>query len=807
MPKQIKELRPFFSRCTDAFFTGFDPPRTLAPAAALAPTTTTEDPKIPTTVPEPSPTPDSGARNTATSEPPTITPANNLAVGRPQKQDTQDSGQEQEPSGLESKPNDSRIPEDHSAQQGSDPEGISRNSQQGDSTNTVPGESKDSHTPFIPGPEIAAGVKNEGSSQNSDPTSDDIAMPVGNVDPDYVRAADNYKRISADDVQQINDGAVTAAHPAEKSPSEVDPILGTTEDPEKNTPSKLPPSAKIAGDPEVEHSNTFDQSDESFGNPGQEDSSVAEQSAKTNTGPENEGLNSKETPGKPKSSDEVTGEYKNESPSEINPSIEGLQVPGIDTASEHDSTGESGRENPSGSHPLYDIAGTTGEENTSNIDLSAELGDATAQGLQGPGMGSANGNDPSLEATGKSEEEIAGGPNPSFEVDSGSGNTNPIDSDPLVSDTGKVRPSELKTPIDIAGDLGKENSNEVDSSFENMGDSNKEVSSNVEASAADTRKENLSELGLPFDFTRDPEEEYSSELDPLFKTTGDLWEDGSSKLDSLGDQPAEQSPNSHDPLTDAMWAPGLKDSTKFDQTAGTSTYLDIGEDPAQQHESDDPYDSPQGRPGQSKTSEEMARYGYTNNVDGLPQQNDEILKIDPFHLTPNQLHRIKAALSLSAQEAQLPPNSAQWDSSDANYHGPPGLFGTSGHRPQTQHFHERLSTQIPNIQFLSVDGHPITPTRTVASGRSRMSLSPATLNQSSNRTLNSTNASANATAKSITSDASGTGLTAGSGIKSPSPTRSSSSGVKGHANTGAVVQVLGRKACIALAMSIFIGMI
>ena len=46
MPKQIKDLDPFFSHCTDAFFTGYDPPRTLVPAAAMAAPVTTVNPTI-----------------------------------------------------------------------------------------------------------------------------------------------------------------------------------------------------------------------------------------------------------------------------------------------------------------------------------------------------------------------------------------------------------------------------------------------------------------------------------------------------------------------------------------------------------------------------------------------------------------------------------------------------------------------------------------------------------------------------------------------------------------------------------------
>ena len=44
MPQKLRNIDPFFSRCTDAFFTGYDPPRTLVPATAMAPITTKFDP-------------------------------------------------------------------------------------------------------------------------------------------------------------------------------------------------------------------------------------------------------------------------------------------------------------------------------------------------------------------------------------------------------------------------------------------------------------------------------------------------------------------------------------------------------------------------------------------------------------------------------------------------------------------------------------------------------------------------------------------------------------------------------------------
>ena len=64
MPSRVKEIDPEFSICTDLFFTGFDPPRTLVPAVAMAPDITTSDSKTLSTAPTPSPTQDPGARKT-----------------------------------------------------------------------------------------------------------------------------------------------------------------------------------------------------------------------------------------------------------------------------------------------------------------------------------------------------------------------------------------------------------------------------------------------------------------------------------------------------------------------------------------------------------------------------------------------------------------------------------------------------------------------------------------------------------------------------------------------------------------------
>ncbi len=65
IPSQVRDMVPWFQYCTDLWFTGFDPPRSLVPAAALAPAVTTSDSVAPTIGPQPSASHDPGAMKTA----------------------------------------------------------------------------------------------------------------------------------------------------------------------------------------------------------------------------------------------------------------------------------------------------------------------------------------------------------------------------------------------------------------------------------------------------------------------------------------------------------------------------------------------------------------------------------------------------------------------------------------------------------------------------------------------------------------------------------------------------------------------
>ena len=65
MPRQLSNINPVFSSCEVFLFTGYDPPRTLAPATAMAPIITPHDPQITAPAAAPSPTQDPGPQKTA----------------------------------------------------------------------------------------------------------------------------------------------------------------------------------------------------------------------------------------------------------------------------------------------------------------------------------------------------------------------------------------------------------------------------------------------------------------------------------------------------------------------------------------------------------------------------------------------------------------------------------------------------------------------------------------------------------------------------------------------------------------------
>ena len=65
MPQQLSNINPAFSTCEVFLFTGYDPPRALAPATAMAPVITPHNPQVTALAAAPSPTQDPGPKKTA----------------------------------------------------------------------------------------------------------------------------------------------------------------------------------------------------------------------------------------------------------------------------------------------------------------------------------------------------------------------------------------------------------------------------------------------------------------------------------------------------------------------------------------------------------------------------------------------------------------------------------------------------------------------------------------------------------------------------------------------------------------------
>lgn len=279
MPNQIRKLKPYYSRCTDNFFTGFDPPRTLAPAAALAPTTTTGDLKAFTTVPKPSPTPDAGAKKTANSEPPMITPADSPVVGELQKPDTQASDANHELSDTQDKADKSKPPKVYPAQPRPDPVEISSGHSYGNNANAVPGEKNNPTLPLIPVPTIEAGLTHGGSNQDTDPIVHSVPPPYGNADPAVGGPAESHDQGKPVAPQQIHNADGSVSGPGAKHPSEIDPLIGTTGGPKSYNLSKPSPFVNTGNNPAKENPNQPSQSAKAENGPRIESSSTPSQLA------------------------------------------------------------------------------------------------------------------------------------------------------------------------------------------------------------------------------------------------------------------------------------------------------------------------------------------------------------------------------------------------------------------------------------------------------------------------------------------------------------------------------------------------
>ena len=116
-------MQPSFSNCRDVFFTGYDPPRVLAPQTALGPIIATIDPQPSTVLPMPGPTVDPGPQETGTDKDlmpglaPAPAPTQTQSASQPGKTPDKGSSPRQE-SSDNSKNSDPQIGNSSSPEQG-----------------------------------------------------------------------------------------------------------------------------------------------------------------------------------------------------------------------------------------------------------------------------------------------------------------------------------------------------------------------------------------------------------------------------------------------------------------------------------------------------------------------------------------------------------------------------------------------------------------------------------------------------------------------------------------------------------------
>ena len=239
MPKQILQMNPLFELCTDNFFTGYDPPKTLSRAVALSPTTTTGDYEDPTIVPKPSPTPNAGARMTPTGEIPKIPNTTTPAMEQPALQfKDEGSNPENEPSHpikLKNSPTPSAL----------DPEETSGNPQQENHAQGAPGEEASPDQPIKPVQTIAAGVEIEGSNQNTASATSNILAQANNAKIIGGEPGEDIDQAQSAHPGQTTNTTETTGDPGNESlseankPGEASIAPETDEDPAKiKTPGK-----------------------------------------------------------------------------------------------------------------------------------------------------------------------------------------------------------------------------------------------------------------------------------------------------------------------------------------------------------------------------------------------------------------------------------------------------------------------------------------------------------------------------------------------------------------------------------------
>ena len=351
----------------------------------------------------------------------------------------------------------------------------------------------------------------------------------------------------------------------------------------------------------------------------------------------------------------------------------------------------------------------------------------------------------------------------------GTGETNPSNSDPIVGGTGNKVLGELNVS-DTNGDSRKEYTNSINPPFESIGDVGKDHSSDLDSSAGYPGNENLSALGQLLGITKDPQKAHLDELDASFETPSDPEQDTSSNFNPSAKLPATASSSEHESSFETPERPTQKDPSESNPSNETSIDSVTDQDPAQPNNAD--------------------------KTDDLPHQNDETHQFDPFHTSPAHPHRTKAALPLSAQEAQPPPNLTQTKYSHPNSHASPDPFRTFDSARQTDPVPKSQSTQI------------LKPPPSSSKNNTTITATPEKFRTTlpSNRTLNTPSASANVTGKiTATSWPNSASTTAGSGINSPSAARTDSAVSGDHANVAGGVGAMDRRAWMAVGMFLFFG--
>ena len=188
IPSQVRSMIPWFQYCTDLWFTGYDPPRTLIPAAAMAPPVTTSDSIAPTVTPQTGATQDPGAKKTAAGGDPITTHPPLQHTPLPTETNTKPEPKPKDPNetnqvliGI------SQVPQLKPADEDSDTKHQTPSQQGGGSVDSSKTQSKENGDPKISGDLNGKSNVQSGNSGNSglpaDPSQDatnDPTSPISN---------------------------------------------------------------------------------------------------------------------------------------------------------------------------------------------------------------------------------------------------------------------------------------------------------------------------------------------------------------------------------------------------------------------------------------------------------------------------------------------------------------------------------------------------------------------------------------------------------------------------------------------------